>query len=73
MVLKCELGRKKKFIFVNRVIEAHSRPIEAKRRQIFVYHHVLKNFIKNDFFKTFATHFLFLFFIFLIGIHSMQG
>ena len=27
-------GRIKKFIFVNRIVESHSRPIKAKRRKI---------------------------------------
>ena len=30
MVLKCEFWKEKKFIFVNRFIESHSRPIKTK-------------------------------------------
>ena len=33
-MLKCEFWKKKRFIFVNRVIESHSRPIKAKQRKI---------------------------------------
>ena len=36
MVLKCEFWKKKKFIFVSRVIESHSRPIKAKWRKIWL-------------------------------------
>ena len=30
MVMKCKFWKKKKFIFVKRVIESHSWPIKAK-------------------------------------------
>ena len=33
MVLKCEFWKIKKFIFVNRVIDSHSRPIRQNEEK----------------------------------------
>ena len=33
MVSQCEFWKKKKFMFVNRVIECHSRPIRQKKEK----------------------------------------